>query len=228
MGYEVTFHFYEKKEDGRGYDVESPKTFPKNLGKMEDVPLEKLASLIMKQFARRDVMIFDVEIYEFAKKKISFKETKGGILIKNKKFMLDGTVESIEEVLELEESPEPIVPPPVRKVPVVMNERPERWEIYNPDPTLFSAMSKTYQLTPRKKYPIYREENGMQMINKQEMPIVKYVVVDDTGNRVSVPFHCFSPIPIGLSTEQISQPEQNLMYQGNNLDKDMPQLRRGF
>lgn len=43
----------------------------------------------MAQLARRNILITDVEIYEFTKKKLSFKEADDGILIKNKKFKFD-------------------------------------------------------------------------------------------------------------------------------------------
>jgi len=52
------------------------------MGKLEEVPVEKLASAVMMQLARRDIMVFNVEISEFIKRKVSFKETKGGVLIK--------------------------------------------------------------------------------------------------------------------------------------------------
>jgi hypothetical protein len=88
MGYEVLFSYNEKKDNG--YDSENVKTLKKVVGKAtEDTPLEHLAALIFRQFARRDVMVFDVEIYEYTKKRISFKENKDGILLKNKKFSFD-------------------------------------------------------------------------------------------------------------------------------------------
>lgn len=55
----------------------------------EEVPLEQAAGKIMAQLARRNILITDVEIYEFTKKKLSYKEADDGILIKNKKFRFD-------------------------------------------------------------------------------------------------------------------------------------------
>ena len=43
----------------------------------------------MSQLARRDIWVVDVDILEFKRQKINFRETKGGIVIKNKKFSLD-------------------------------------------------------------------------------------------------------------------------------------------
>jgi hypothetical protein len=97
MGYEVIFKYHEKKTEGTGYDVESVKTFKKVVGKAtEDTPLEQLAKLVFGQMARRDVWVVDAEIYEYTKKKISFKETKDGVLLKNKKFSFDLTCENID------------------------------------------------------------------------------------------------------------------------------------
>jgi len=65
------------------------------------VPLELLAGKIMAQLARRNILVVDVEIHEFAKKKISYKETPDGILIKNKKYSFDeGTIVSQSENLD--------------------------------------------------------------------------------------------------------------------------------
>ena len=89
MGFECIYYFH-KKVDG-DYDRENKETFKKKVGDpFDDVPLEKLAASIMAQMARRDIWIVDVEIFELTKKQISFKESKGGIVIKNKKFSFDG------------------------------------------------------------------------------------------------------------------------------------------
>ena len=85
MGFEVVFKYHDKIENG--YDTLENKTFKKKFGDpYEDVPLSKLALFIMGQLARRDIWIVDVEINEFIKKSISFRENKSGIIIKNNKF----------------------------------------------------------------------------------------------------------------------------------------------
>jgi hypothetical protein len=90
MGFEVIYHFHERQENGK-YNTEEKKEMKKKIGSpFEDLPLEQLAAVVMSQLARRDIWVVDVEIYEYTKKKLSFKEsTDGGILIKNKKFCLD-------------------------------------------------------------------------------------------------------------------------------------------
>ena len=90
MGFEVLYRYHERLNEG-GYNKDSTKELRRKVGDpFEDVSLEKLAPLIMSQLARRDIWVVDVEIYELKKQKINFRETKGGIIIKNKKFILDG------------------------------------------------------------------------------------------------------------------------------------------
>ena len=89
MGYEVHFKYYNKKENSFDYDCDSPQILKKVYGKIdEEYPLENLISHINIQYARRDVLIFDADIYEFVRKKITFKQNKNGFNIKNKKFTI--------------------------------------------------------------------------------------------------------------------------------------------
>lgn len=100
MGFECVFHYFDKNEDGKGFNTANRKTFKKVIGKMDDVPLEELAGLVLKQLARRDVLVDEVELFEFTRKPLSFRETKGGIVIKGQKFDLDGTkFEAVPEVI---------------------------------------------------------------------------------------------------------------------------------
>ena len=89
MGFEVTYQYHDRLEDG-GYDKSVIKELKRKVGDpFEEVPLEKLASLVMGQLARRDIWVTDVEILELKRQKVNCRETKGGIIIKNKKFVLD-------------------------------------------------------------------------------------------------------------------------------------------
>ena len=88
MGYEVIYHYRESLGPGE-YD-EEVKTKKAKVGQAyEETSLESLASKVMAQLARRNILIVDVEIYEFTRKSISYKESDDGILIKNKKFKFD-------------------------------------------------------------------------------------------------------------------------------------------
>ncbi len=101
MAWEVHFKYYEKNKESKGYDTENPKTFKKQVGKIEEeTSLEKVASEIVKQMARRDVFVEVEEIFEYTKKPVNFKEAKGGIVIKGQKFNLDGMAVEAEKVAE--------------------------------------------------------------------------------------------------------------------------------
>lgn len=107
MGFEVTYKYHEKIEDG-SYDMETTQELKKRVGKAyDDTPYERLAAAIMGQFARRDIMVIDVEIEEFIKKKVSFRETKNGIVIKNKKFSFDGSEIELQADEDVPYRPQP-------------------------------------------------------------------------------------------------------------------------
>lgn len=89
MGYEVTYSFHEEISKGE-YNKEELKTKTVKVGSpYDEIPLEVVAGKVMAQLARRNILVVDVEIFEFTKKKISYKEAPDGILIKNKKFSFD-------------------------------------------------------------------------------------------------------------------------------------------
>ena len=109
MGYEITFSFHEKNEEGK-MDMETSSTFTKTVGKRnEEVSLEKVGAIILGQMARRDIYISNVTIFEYVKREVSFKETKTGITIKNKKFSFD---QLSGELKAEEDMPAPQVPAP--------------------------------------------------------------------------------------------------------------------
>lgn len=90
MGYEVLFHYHEEVSKGE-YNKEETKTKKVTIGTpYEETPLSVLAGKIMAQLARRNILVVEVEIFEFTKKRLSYKESPDGILIKNKKFSFDG------------------------------------------------------------------------------------------------------------------------------------------
>ena len=110
MGFEVVYRFLEKNEEG-DYNKDDVKEMSRKIGEpFEDVSLETLAQKIMAQMARRDIYVLpDVEIYELKKQKVSFRETKGGVIIKNKKFLLDNENNSII-CQDMPETPVPALP----------------------------------------------------------------------------------------------------------------------
>lgn len=113
--YEITFHYYEEIRRGE-YNRDESKSRTIKVGTPEeDTPLETAASKIISQMARRNILVHDVEIYEFTKKKLSFKETPDGISIKNKKFKFDdGPTGAFDDIQVIESGiPSSIQPPPI-------------------------------------------------------------------------------------------------------------------
>ena len=99
MAFEIVFKYYECLEDEIDYDKSKVLTYTKNLGDIfENVSLEMLASMVFTQLARRDIFVFDLEIFELVKKKISYKQSKNNILIKNKKFGFSGETIVVQEI----------------------------------------------------------------------------------------------------------------------------------
>lgn len=87
MGYEVTYHY---REEENGILSEDVKTKTVKIGThSDDTPIDVCAGKIMGQLARRNIVLEDVEIYEYTKKKLSFKQLDDGIQIGKRKFDYD-------------------------------------------------------------------------------------------------------------------------------------------
>src|SRR4051812_34990904 len=103
MGFEVIYTFHERLESA-GYNTEEKKTMKKRVGDpFEEVDLDKCAGAILAQLARRDIWVTDVEVFELSKKKVTFREAKGAVILKNKKYQMDGATAAI--VGEIQEAP---------------------------------------------------------------------------------------------------------------------------
>lgn len=89
MGYEVVYYYHEEVERGE-YNKEETKEGFVIVGEAhEDVELDYLAGKVMALLARRSILVTNLEINEFKKKSVTFRETKDGIVIKNRKFKFD-------------------------------------------------------------------------------------------------------------------------------------------
>ena len=202
MGFELVFKYHEKKDNG--YDTLEQKTFKKKCGDAyEEVPLEKLALLVMGQLARRDVWIVDVEIHEFVKKPISFRETKGGIVIKNKKFSLDTKLEesvvveecvtdnnNLEITAQNQISSSKIVHPHELLKRDLTKKKPIANMVFAPEPQQERECSR-YKLTVDKKYPIYERKanpTGGEL----------FVILDDAQREITISDKFFIPATINL------------------------------
>lgn len=252
MGFECCYHYYEKV-DGE-YNKEEKKTFKKKVGDpFDDIPLEKLAASIMAQMARRDIWIVDVEIFELSKKAVSFKESKGGIVIKNKKFSFDG--DSSDVFVAVEELPQ--LPPscnqqytvtefkqqtamPSQQLSAaslhphnqirnpVQQRKAKDYMVWLPEPLhLHQAKQKNLRFTVNKKYPIFERKSAP---NGGEL----FVTQDDNGREQVVSDVYFVPANINLIadkelnfSESKEEKDGGNLYWGNaSSDPGMPDLRR--
>jgi len=220
MAYEVVYKYHERLEDGR-YNNEEIKETKKNIGNgLEEYPLEKLAAIIMGQLARRDIWIVGVEINEFIKKKISFKEpTDGkGVVIKGKKFYLGSSSEMIcedvedpqqqiaapnvqpHEMIRRGPNPKPTQYPPNEALNRASNTiRPKSYMIFDPElPLLAQAEREKLKFKVGQKYPVYKiEEHPLGLTYGQI-----FTTVDDVGTTVTVSDKYFVPVGAGLIGEK--------------------------
>lgn len=240
MGYEVVFS-YKESGDKPGEYSEEVKKKTCRIGKTtEEVPLEDLAGRIMSQLARRNILIVDVEIYEYAKKKLSYRESSDGIVIKNKKFgFASGGVVEVEGFGDADEDEDfKPIPSPSKELadkscPVAAaknlakpHRRALRHEAYEPEPLAeFKAKQKGLKFTVGKKYPIYSESSmGTTIV---------YKTTDDSGRDVDVSSEYFVALGAGL-LEQDEGPryvgaedrKEEINLWGNFESSDMPDIRR--
>lgn len=240
MGYELIFHYKEAEKPGVYKDEVKNKSY--KIGKVtEDISLDILAGKIMSQLARRNILIVDVEIYEYAKKKLSYRETNDGIVLKNKKFSFDSGVVVTAEDFEVDQEQEQIqefrpLPSPSKELadkscPIVQrnqnSKRIIRHEVFDPDPIgLQKIRQKGLKFTMGKKYPVHSEESlGSTLI---------YNTTDDSGNAVKVSAEFFVAIGQGLIEADDgpkyvgaeNQKEEVNLWGKNYESTDMPDIRR--
>lgn len=239
MGYELVFHYKESSETPGIYN-EDIKNKSYKVGKVtEEIGLEVVAGKILSQLARRNILIIDVEIYEYAKKKLSYRETTDGIVIKNKKFSFDSSsVSLVEDFKEDEEADEDFKPIPSpskdladKSCPVMKSKniakRSIRQELYDPDPIgKHKVMQKGLKFTSGKKYPIYSEESMGS--------ITVYNTTDDSGRDVKISSEYFVAVGAGLSEENEgpryvgaeNQKSEINLWGNYEQQVDMPDIRR--
>lgn len=211
MGFSVSYKYYERLPNG-DYNREELKDMKRKVGDpLDDTTLEELASKILAQMARRDIWVQDVEIFEYEKKKITFKETPGGIVLKNKKFNLDTishcleaseiTTTQVQKVAQLNPG-SPIQQKKNGEAIVVPEELqgqvPIRIEIYDPEPDMLKAGMVKGKFTIGRKYPIFSEtRDPREATFGKELPIL-YITIDDLGRRMPAPSVVFRPEGRGL------------------------------
>lgn len=205
MGYSITFNYHPKKE--KTYDMENTKTFSKHVGKEdEDTPLEQVAYLMKAQFARRDILVVDCEVHEYTKKKIKVKDIKGGVQLKDQKFIFDELRSEMHNSPAEAELPQGTQPHELMARPVnaqnVQQQAPHaggilRMEIFDADPMQLAKMPKSFRFTAGHKYPIFREIPVTKMAAIAG-GVPKYVTKDDRGMEVEIDSTYFVRASIGL------------------------------
>lgn len=225
MGYEVTFYFKQKNKETGEYAPEQ-ESFKKRVGDpYEDTPVETLASLVLRQLARRDIFVEDVEIFEITKKKISFKESKNGITIKNKKFGLDDTFEITAE----QDQPEEIiqntntneVDKPIKEVLSTSKLRPIKKMLFAPEPQQqIKLLKQGIKLTPNKTYDIFKIEKHINGITEI------YLLVDDNGKDKLVADDYFvPPTKLDEAPDDFGLSDDGLNW-GGVINDSIPSLRK--
>lgn len=249
MGYECLFYFHERLEEG-GYNKEETKTFKKKVGEpFEDIPLEKLAGAVMAQLSRRDIWITNVEVYEYSKKAITFRETTGGIILKNRKFLVDqGANVMAQDIVEAPSAPEQpqIHPHQLIQAPGHQQNgqgqhssppfyphngnqlRPIRWVTFSPElPLLAEVKQRGLRFTVDKKYPVFKEQQHPTGIG------LALTTLDDNGREQLISDKYFIPAEInlyadreiGFSEDVTKREGGKLRWDGMVDDPGMPKLR---
>lgn len=246
MGYEVIYHYHERK-DGR-YNTEETKTLKKKIGDVyDDGERDKLAMAILGQLARRDIMVIDVEIFEYTKKKLTFKEIEGGIKVGNRKYKLSETATLVTEE-EKPSTPTPVAQAiPVAATPTppgaglqpheIMQQqngtrRPIKHVRYEPSGIqVLEAQKKQLRFTNEKVYPVFLEKE--RKTPKGEYLGASYVMVDDYGREVEISDEYFVPAQSSLTFDRELQFSKNdngnkgdgLLWYGTMQENDMLDIR---
>lgn len=239
MGFEVNYIFCDKDENG-DYDKNNLKSFKKKVGDpFEEVSLEKLASSIMAQLARRDIFISDVEVFELSKKKVSFKETKLGLVLKNKKFLFD-SLESPLSSFENEDAqttqPKQVFQPSnslsasVDSSVTLENKTPITTVVFSPEIHQMQEIKRNgLNLTIDKKYSVYKKAPSKNGLGDS------YLIIDDKNKEQWVSDLYFIPGTVnllgdkelGFSDSPSCSRGGNLLWDDSPLDTNMPNIRRG-
>lgn len=229
MGFEVVYHFCERNEEGT-YDKDDTKTKSVKVGSpYDDVSLDIVAGKVIAQLARRNIFVTDVEIYEFTRKKLSFKEAPDGILIKNKKFKFDDgatlMVSDSSEVAEETSSDDAMqqladllkANPQLKEVLGGIKEKPKRTDL-KADPKSHALAGKApirwETFSPADKaLAKMAKEARLPFTKGKKYPIyeekvsssdqigVLYLTIDDKGNKQRITYRLFDQIPEKLQYE---------------------------
>lgn len=223
MGFQLTIKYHPKKSDGDfGFDHEKTEEKVFKVGKKEDeTSVEQLAAAVLKQLARRDIYVHDIEAIEFVRKKIQIKNSKNGIVIGNKRYTFTDVQDiSVEEEVPSSPSPQPqpqqvarpnVVAPPKQ----FSTAREVRFEFFDPDPVYAKTMATKFKqqgLTIGKRYKILDSSGEF------------YLVLNDMGKEVRTSPQHFSVV--GPNIDLKAEGEQNLAHK-EEIELDYPGMIRG-
>lgn len=230
MGYEITFVFKEQTEPGVYAEEEKSRTIKVGTAE-EELPLELVAAKIFAQLARRNILVVNVEIYEFTKKKLNYKETADGILIKNKKFKFDDGIGNSVEIPISEDSSDQVA-----KLLELLSNNPDLSNLLNKkEATLATKIKKEENKAPHediKKQKVLRHEifdppafllkeakrRGLRFTVGNKYPILSeklsenpavglnYTTINDLGERQILASIHFNPVPVKLEGNFVEGP----------------------
>lgn len=242
MGFEVIYKYHQRLDDGK-YNFEEVKEIKKNVGKnYEETPLENLASIIIKQLARRDILIFDVEINEFVKKRVAFKEPVDGkgILLKGKKFFLNNSEELLTEEVESEQETGLILEPhqvnlvnsQLKRADINLVPRTQGalFMVFEPEAPQMPEI-KNRKLTVGKKYQILETKTGSLSQYDQVLTLI-----DDVGRKINISDKYFVPSKVSLIGENevggydVDHGESRLTYSNDlrSVPRSVPEEFKGY
>jgi hypothetical protein len=229
--FEICYEYFKKLPEG-GYDTKNVETTTKKVGTVnDDFPLDKLAAVILKELARRDIFVQKVIIHEFVKKQISFRETDGGIVIKNRKYALGQ-----DSNITGEDIPETSVPQTPQQVhPIALssgqlphnalqphNNGPRRPVMLvsldvggiitdnsgNRVPIEMLVKRAGLQLSANKSYPVFQEMDDPRdkRVDAQGQPALDrkkvYLMWDDSKREITVSADYFIPAQVQLMADK--------------------------
>jgi len=149
----------------------------------------------MAQLARRDLWVISVKIYEYKKQELTFRETKGGIVIKNKKFSLDQGINLVME--DIQEAPSPKFNHAMNSVSeqlTTQKKRPVKWVTLDPDiPNLHKVKQSGLAFKPDVKYPVFEIKP-----HPSKVGVNIYTMWDDNKREVAVMDEYFVPAQANL------------------------------
>lgn len=227
MGYEIFYSFKEALESPGTYG-EEVKTKSVKVGKVtEEVGLEVVAGKVMSQLARRNILIVDVEIYEYAKKKLGYRETSDGIVIKGKKFSFDSgsvvTTEDFEPEADLIKPKDDLKPEDAFKPEDELKPEDAFKPVPSPSRDLADRSCSVKRGQNLVKRAIRQEmydpdpvgeqkvsQKGLKFTMGRKYPVYSeeslgstlvYSTTDDSGKEVKVSAEYFVAVGVGLSQE---------------------------